>query len=577
MRTGSQILIVEDSETQALQLAYLLEQEGWEVACASTAEAALEELNRHLPALIIADYHLPGIRGDELCRRIRMNVRTRSIPILMLTMEDASGSEPAGLDSGADDYVSKSIAPEILMLRVRALLRNSSTGSVVLASHESHFRRAHLLAVDDSPTYLECLSDALMADGYEVTQATGGGEALEHFARQTFDCVIVDLVMPKIDGIQLCRHISEQESRRIGGHSTAVIVLTSRETKEDMTQSLEAGADDFVGKSSDMAVLKARIRALLRRKFFQEENRRIVEELKNKELEAVRSRAEREAAEVRAALAGELAHTNQELEATNRKLKETHTYLIQSEKMASLGQLVAGIAHEINNPLAFVINNIFVVQQSLDRLISETSDISPSSLPRLDKVRRQVGEMLEGAERVKDLVSKLRTFSRLDEGEFKTVNIHESIESVLLFLRHKMQDRIEVERNYGSVDHLSCFAGELNQVIMNVIANAIDSIEGRGKITLTTKQQDGYFCISVRDTGKGIPPEIRNRVFEPFFTTKPVGHGTGLGLAISYGILKAHDGSIELVSEEGKGTEFTLKIPLSLGASGRPGRRDPRD
>jgi two-component system NtrC family sensor kinase len=316
---------------------------------------------------------------------------------------------------------------------------------------------------------------------------------------------------------------------------------------------------------------------LLRRKFFQEENRRIVEELKNKELEAVRSRAEREAAEVRAALAGELAHTNQELEATNRKLKETHTYLIQSEKMASLGQLVAGIAHEINNPLAFVINNIFVVQQSLDRLISETSDISPSSLPRLDKVRRQVGEMLEGAERVKDLVSKLRTFSRLDEGEFKTVNIHESIESVLLFLRHKMQDRIEVERNYGSVDHLSCFAGELNQVIMNVIANAIDSIEGRGKITLTTKQQDGYFCISVRDTGKGIPPEIRNRVFEPFFTTKPVGHGTGLGLAISYGILKAHDGSIELVSEEGKGTEFTLKIPLSLGASGRPGRRDPRD
>jgi two-component system NtrC family sensor kinase len=184
--------------------------------------------------------------------------------------------------------------------------------------------------------------------------------------------------------------------------------------------------------------------------------------------------------------------------------------------------------------------------------------------------------MLEGAERVKDLVSKLRTFSRLDEGEFKTVDIHESIESVLLFLRHKMQDRIQVERHYGSVESLSCFAGELNQVIMNLIANAIDSIEGCGKITLITKQQDGYFCISIRDTGKGIPQEIRNRIFEPFFTTKPIGRGTGLGLAISYGILKAHDGSIEFSSEEGKGTEFTLKIPLSLGAVGKPGSRTHR-
>ena len=131
-----------------------------------------------------------------------MNVATRSIPILMLTMEDASGSEPAGLDSGADDYVSKSVAPEILLLRVRALLRNSTPGSVVLASSESHFRRAHLLAVDDSPTYLECLVDALTGEGYDVTRATGGSEALEHIALQAFDCVIVDLIMPKMDGIE---------------------------------------------------------------------------------------------------------------------------------------------------------------------------------------------------------------------------------------------------------------------------------------------------------------------------------------------------------------------------------------
>ena len=236
----------------------------------------------------------------------------------------------------------------------------------------------------------------------------------------------------------------------------------------------------------------------------------------------------------------------------------------QSEKMASLGQLVAGIAHEINNPIAFVINNIFVVQETLDKLVAEAPEcVSPNALPKLEKTRTRMNEMRVGVERVKDLVSKLRTFSRLDEGTFKTINIHESIESVLMLLRHKLEDRIEVERRYCDVDNLSCFAGELNQVLMNVIANAIDAIESHGKIVLTTAQHDGFFVISVRDTGKGIPENIRTRIFEPFFTTKPVGHGTGLGLAISYGIVKAHNGSIECFSVEGEGTEFIVKIPIS--------------
>ncbi len=179
-------------------------------------------------------------------------------------------------------------------------------------------------------------------------------------------------------------------------------------------------------------------------------------------------------------------------------------------------------------------------------------------------MRARMGDAHLGATRVKELVSKLRTFSRLDEGTVKTINIHESIESVLLFLRHKMEGRIEVERHYGDVQMLTCLAGELNQVLMNIVANAIDAIEGPGRITLATEQQDGHFVIRVRDTGKGIPEDIRNRVFEPFFTTKPVGKGTGLGLAVSYGIMKAHRGSMEFSSRAGEGTEFTLKIPTEL-------------
>ena len=185
-------------------------------------------------------------------------------------------------------------------------------------------------------------------------------------------------------------------------------------------------------------------------------------------------------------------------------------------------------------------------------------------------MQARISDAHAGATRVKDLVSKLRTFSRLDEGTIKTINIHESIESVLLFLRHKMEGRIEVERHYGETEMLTCLAGELNQVLMNIVANAIDAIDaadGPGRITIATGQQNGHFVIRVRDTGKGIPEGIRNRIFEPFFTTKPIGQGTGLGLAISYGIMKAHQGSMEFSTKAGEGTEFTLKIPVAMGSA----------
>jgi DNA-binding response OmpR family regulator/signal transduction histidine kinase len=269
------ILIVEDSETQALQLRFLLEEGGWEVVRASTAESALEELNRRRPALIIADYHLPGMRGDELCRRVRMNIDTRDIPILILTAEEADGSERAGLDSGADGYVSKSVAPEIFMVRVRAVLRAACERSSALVSGESRFHRARLLAIDDSPTYLSYLAETLSAEGYDVAKAANGEEGLGLIALQAFDCILVDLVMPDLDGIEVCRRINALG--RTQDRAMSVVILTSCESKEDMTRGLEAGADDFVGKSSDITVLKARIRALLRRKFFQEENQRIRE------------------------------------------------------------------------------------------------------------------------------------------------------------------------------------------------------------------------------------------------------------------------------------------------------------
>jgi two-component system, NtrC family, sensor kinase len=563
VNSAVRIVVIEDSETQAFRLALLLEEQGWQVSIRGTAEAALAALAEPLPSLILVDYNLPGMRGDEFCRRIRMNLNTRGIPLLIMTSSAPDTAEIQSLESGADGYVSKSESPEMLLLRIRALLRLGSTQEAILNPQDSAFRSARILAIDDSATYLAFLGGELRNQGYDLESAPSGCEALARLATQNFDCVLVDLSMPEMDGIEVCRRITEMSSAL--SSTPAVIILTDSEDKADMNRSFEAGADDYVSKSSDLAVLRARIQALIRRRLFQEDNLRIVDELKSRELETFHARAGRQLAEARAALSEELVQANHDLQEANRKLKETQAQLIHNEKMASLGQLVAGIAHEINNPLAFVLNNLFLVESGLDALTGEMeAHLSPLSFAKLRKARTRLGEMREGLDRVKELVLDLRTFSRLDEREFKTTDVVETIDGVLLLLKHKMNGRIRVEKHYSSARTLYCYVGRLHQVLLNLIANAVDAIEGEGMITITTSQTPQLFLISVRDDGAGIPESIRGKIFDPFFTTKPIGQGTGLGLSISYGIVQDHRGSIEVQSEMGVGTEFIVKIPLDL-------------
>jgi two-component system, NtrC family, sensor kinase len=569
MNRAFRIVVVEDSGTQAFKMRLLLEEQGWQVTVAGAAEAALAALGDPLPDLMLVDFNLPGMRGDEFCRRIRMNMNTRGIPILMMTATALDDAEIQSLDSGADGYVSKSDSPEILLSRMRALLRgailrNEPARAAILNPQDSVFRSARVLTIDDSPTQLAFISEELRSQGYEVETAASGLGGLSRLADEKFDCVLVDLAMPEMDGIEVCRRIAAMHQSLNSG--VAVIILTATARKGDLNRGLEAGADDFVGKSGDLAVLRARIQALMRRRFFQEENRRIVEELKTKEMETLQARAGRQIAEARVAMADELVQANHDLQEANRKLQETQAQLIQNEKMASLGQLVAGIAHEINNPLAFVVNNLFIVENGLDSLRPEIEPhLAAPSLTKLRKARARLGEMREGLGRVKEMVLDLRTFSRLDEAVLKTVDVVETIDAVLLLLKHKMSGRIQVERHFVPERRLRCYAGRLHQVLMNLIANAVEAIAGEGTIVLTTSQTSDSFLISVRDTGAGIGEAIRSKIFDPFFTTKPVGQGTGLGLAISYGIVQEHGGSIEVQSEEGVGTEFIVKIPLDLG------------
>lgn len=390
---------------------------------------------------------------------------------------------------------------------------------------------SRILIVDDQTDNLRVLATVLELKGYRNLRCLEDSRCVVPvFKEYQPDLVMLDLHMPHLDGVAVMDQLRELISK---DDYLPILVLTGDGTSAARERALSHGAHDFISKPLNRTEVQLRVKNLL-------QTRHLHLQLK--------------------------AH-NASLEESNRRLRETQSQLVQSEKMASLGQLVAGIAHEINNPLAFVINGLFLVQEGLDRIAKEPEEsLSSAVRGRVGNMRANLRDACYGIERVKDLVSKLRTFSRLDEGKFKSVDIHESIESVLLILRHKLEDRVQIEREFNGPATLACHPGELNQVLMNVIANAIDSIEGPGKVTISTAWQDGHFVIKVRDTGRGIPEEIRPKVFEPFFTTKPVGSGTGLGLAISYGIMQAHQGSIDFSSEPGKGTEFVLTIPANLEA-----------
>jgi len=277
-----------------------------------------------------------------------------------------------------------------------------------------------------------------------------------------------------------------------------------------------------------------------------------------------------------------LEDQKKELQKTLESLKLTQSQLVQSEKMASIGQLVAGIAHEINNPVTFISagvdslnTNLDEVRQVLDiyhRITPDNAREKPKEIEELkEKIEyneaiREINKLIDsvrtGTERTTEIVKGLRTFSRLDEDVLKVADIHEGLDSTLILLKNKYKERIEIEKHYGAIPEIECYPGQLNQVFMNILSNAIDVIDEKGTITISTSKSNGSIRISIMDTGKGISQNIRSKIFDPFFTTKEVGQGTGLGLSICHSIIEKHSGNIEVKSEVGKGSEFVILLPV---------------
>jgi signal transduction histidine kinase len=291
----------------------------------------------------------------------------------------------------------------------------------------------------------------------------------------------------------------------------------------------------------------------------------------------------------------ELTSSNTELNHTLTKLKDTQAQLIESEKLASLGQLTAGIAHEINNPINFVSANIKPLKRDIQDLLdvlskyenidqASTLESIQTKLKSIDKfkndldigyIKEELDLLLkgieEGAHRTVDIVKGLKNFSRLDETDINSVNINEGIESTLILLNNQIGDRINVTRNLGNIPPIECYPGKLNQVFMNILSNAIYAVTEKPlnhgtkpSIWITTAKQDSeHIKLTIKDNGVGMTPEVKAKIFDPFFTTKDVGKGSGLGMSIVFKIIEAHNGTIDVITEPNNGAEFVITLPLS--------------
>ena len=426
-----------------------------------------------------------------------------------------------------------------------------------------------ILIVDDNPTNLSVLSQALKSAQLKFRVAVDGESALEAVEYQLPELILLDVQMPGIDGFETCSRLKANPHTK----NIPIIFMTALTNKMDKVKGLSLGAVDYITKPFEHEEVLARVKVHL-------------------EL----SRLTQNLAQLNHDLEQRVTERTAQLEKTLAQLQDTQMQLVQQEKMSTLGQLVAGVAHEINNPVGFIANNITPAQEYVrdlkniitlyqqqfpdpgEEIIEEVEKVDLEFI--LDDLPQILKSMQLGAKRLSELSVSLRNFSRSDHENKIEANLHEGLDSTLLILRHRLKaagerPEIQVIKEYGDLPQVNCYPGQLNQVFMNIIANGVDVLHEAwemGKmvakspeIVITTAMLTAEtVVVQIADNGLGMEEEVREKIFQPMFTTKPVGKGTGLGLSIAHKIVEEkHGGKLTCISTLGEGTKFVIELPVN--------------
>ena len=417
--------------------------------------------------------------------------------------------------------------------------------------------KKQILLIDDEPQILKTVKRYLEAEDYEILTANNGAQGLDIFLKENPPLVITDIRMPGISGIEVLKEIKGKKES-----DTEVIVISGHGDMDTSIEALRLEASDFISKPVDMEHLYLAVSRAFDKIRIKSRLREYTKDLQGS------------------------------VEKKTKEIKEAHAMLLQSEKLASIGQLAAGVAHEINNPAGFVSSNLNTLEGYFHDIVKVMMRYEEIHIAKkeertslleeikqleedldIEYIMQDIDELIEeskdGVNRIRDIVVNLKDFSRLDHGDKEFFDLNKGIESTLKIIWNELKYKADITKSYGKIPEIEGFPREINQVFMNLLVNAAQAIEKRGRIDITTgliSSDKGQDLVEVRisDTGAGIKKENLGKIFDPFFTTKDVGKGTGLGLNISYKVIEKHHGEISAESEVGKGTTFVVKLPLSL-------------
>ncbi len=570
----AKILCIDDEEGMREMLSFVLESEGYEVKTADTGENGLMTLEEERFDMVITDMKMPGIDGVEVVKRLKQLDLTIQVIVITgyATLETAIGV----LRYGAADYLKKPVNNEDLIISIENVLQKKELEETVSLYDASQIILSKIKLEDLSIVIVESLIKILKADDVSLMLVN---EENRLFVAHSYG---LNGDIKKDKRLAMGERIIER-----GPQEKEPVILSGKANEYPLFKGIEE-IDDITSAIVCPLYIKNNIIGMLN------VNRTTMKEPFNlndlRKMSIICSQI---------SLAIENAKLYREVEEKVQKLEDAQKQLVHSEKMAAIGQLAAGVAHEINNPIGFINSNLGTLGEYTDdikKLLLKYEELSKSSEPQhcstaapqhldniasliketedikeeidicfiLDDLEKVIMESKDGAERVKKIVMDLKDFSHPDDSELKSANINHGLESTLNIVWNELKYKVTVIKEFGDIPDINCYPHQLNQVFMNILVNGAHAIEEKGEIKISTYQDGDNIIIKISDTGKGIPEEDIPHLFDPFFTTKEVGKGTGLGLSIAYSIIDKHNGHIHVDSTVGKGSTFTIMIPANL-------------